>query len=205
MENGRNFFDNPVWSFMGKLTDLVVLGGLWLLCSLPVVTVGASTAALYDVTMKLEKNQEGYIISGFFSAFRANLRQGTAVGMAALLFAAVLAGDFYLTYQMKNSLGVLLFWVFVVTAVIFLMVLVHIFPLMARCETDLKHLAAMAFVIGMKNIGWTLFMIALILLFLAAGIFWMAPLLAVSAGGCAYLHAKILRVVWQGYGLECCG
>ena len=202
MEHGRINFDNPVWIFMGKLADMVVLGGLWLLCSLPVVTAGASTAALYYVILKLAKDQEGYIVSSFFRSFRENLKQGTAVSFIAIGSAAILAGDFYLVFQMKNDLGVLLFWVFAVITAVCLIVLVHIFPLMARCDTDLKHLAAMAFVIGVKNFGWTLFMLASIALFVTAGIFWMAPLLVVVPGGCAYLHAKILHVVWRGYGLE---
>ncbi len=194
--------ENPVWLFMGKLVDMVVLGGLWLLCSLPVVTMGASTAALYYVTLKLAKDQEGYVVSDFFHAFRANLKQGIAAGLILGLAGAVLAGDFYLINQMKGSLGILLFWVFAVLTMVFLVILIHIFPLMARCDTDLKHLAAMAFVIGIKNFGWTLFMLALVALFLAAGIFWMMPLLVIAPGGCAYAHAKILNLVWRGYGLE---
>lgn len=194
--------ENPVWLFMGKLVDMVVLGGLWLLCSLPVVTIGASTAALYYVTLKLAKDQEGYVVSDFFHAFRENLKQGIVAGLILGLAGAVLAGDFYLINQMKGSLGILLFWVFAVLTMVFLVILIHIFPLMARYDTDLKHLAAMAFVIGIKNFGWTLFMLALVALFLAAGIFWMMPLLVIAPGGCAYTHAKILNLVWRGYGLE---
>lgn len=193
--------DNPVWLFMGKLVDMAVLSVLWLICSLPVVTAGASTAALYYVMLKLAKDQEGYAVSDFFHAFRENLKQGTAAGLVLGLTAVVLAGDFYLANQMKSSLGILLFWVFVILTMVFLVILIHIFPLMARCDTDLKHLAAMAFVIGIKNFGWTLFMLALTALFLAAGIFWMMPLLVIAPGGCAYAHAKILNLVWRGYGL----
>ena len=51
----KNLFhvENPVWVFMGKLVDMLILSGLWVICSLPVVTIGASTAALYYVTLKL--------------------------------------------------------------------------------------------------------------------------------------------------------
>lgn len=53
--------DNPVWIFLGKLTDMVILTILWGAFCIPLVTVGASTAALYDVSLKLAENQEGYI------------------------------------------------------------------------------------------------------------------------------------------------
>ena len=38
----KNLFhvENPVWVFMGKLVDLLILSGLWVILSLPVVTIG---------------------------------------------------------------------------------------------------------------------------------------------------------------------
>ena len=44
--------NNPFWTFMGKLVDVVVLHFIWLVCSLPVVTFGASTTALYYALLK---------------------------------------------------------------------------------------------------------------------------------------------------------
>ena len=44
--------NNPFWTFMGKLVDVVVLHFVWLVCSLPVVTFGASTTALYYALLK---------------------------------------------------------------------------------------------------------------------------------------------------------
>ena len=55
--------DNPVWRFMGKVFDMMVLTVLWVVTSLPVVTIGASTTALYYVGMKLARDDEGYILS----------------------------------------------------------------------------------------------------------------------------------------------
>ena len=67
----KNLFnvENPVWVFMGKLVDMLILSGLWVICSLPVVTIGASTAALYYVTLKLANNEEGYTVRSFFFFF----------------------------------------------------------------------------------------------------------------------------------------
>lgn len=57
--------ENPVWNFLGKLVDMMILTGLWLICCIPVVTIGASTTALYSVTLKMAENKEGYIVSSF--------------------------------------------------------------------------------------------------------------------------------------------
>ena len=45
----KRFFDrnNLIYTFMGRVSELLVLNALWILCSLPIVTLGASTSALY--------------------------------------------------------------------------------------------------------------------------------------------------------------
>ena len=40
-------YDNPVWRFIGKLGDLIILNILWIVCSIPVFTAGASATAVY--------------------------------------------------------------------------------------------------------------------------------------------------------------
>ena len=47
MLQGLFNYDNPVWRFIGKLGDLIILNVLWLITSIPIVTIGASTTALY--------------------------------------------------------------------------------------------------------------------------------------------------------------
>ena len=52
-------YNNIVWRFMGRVADLFFLTLLWAIGSLPLVTMGASTTALYYVALKMVKNQEG--------------------------------------------------------------------------------------------------------------------------------------------------
>lgn len=65
---GKMFdMDNPVWRFMGKVTDMFFLTCLWLLFSLPVVTIGASDVRtlllFHDVSV-----QQGGLHPGRFCA-----------------------------------------------------------------------------------------------------------------------------------------
>lgn len=199
----KELFDlkNPVWKFMGKLVDMMLLSGVWLLCSLPIVTIGASTVALYYATIKLSEDQETYVLKDFIGAFRANLKQGIVAGLVAELIIVILVVDFSLICQIDNSLGILMFWMMFVITAVFLMTVVHFFPLMAHCDTNLKNLLIMAFVIACKNPGWTFFMIISVVVFVAVGLFWMMPILFIAIGGSAYLHSKILNVLWKEYGL----
>ena len=66
---------------------------LWIVCSLPIITVGASTTALYYVTLKIAEDREGDITQQFFRAFRSNFKQATQLWLMLLLLGVVLGVD----------------------------------------------------------------------------------------------------------------
>ena len=70
--------DNVVWRTIDKIGKIFLLNLLWLICSLPVFTIGASTTALIYTSMKLSDN-EGYWHQNFFSSFKENFKQATAL------------------------------------------------------------------------------------------------------------------------------
>ena len=51
-------YDNPIWRFVGRIWDLFILNLLWVLCSIPIVTFGASTTAMYYCTMKIARDRD---------------------------------------------------------------------------------------------------------------------------------------------------
>ena len=82
-------FSNGVFRGIMTIGKIWWLNILWLLCSLPIVTIGASTTALIYACMKLHKD-EGYPTSNFFHSFKENFTQATALwgiygGIGALL------------------------------------------------------------------------------------------------------------------------
>ena len=78
-------YDNPVWRFIGKLGDLMILNILWVICSIPIFTMGASTTAVYYVTMKLVRGDDGYTLRNYFKSFKDNFKQATVICLLMLL------------------------------------------------------------------------------------------------------------------------
>ena len=64
--------EGPLMSFLTKLSYSAYLNVLWFICCLPVVTIGASTTALFYVTLKVAKNEEGSLTRAFFHSFQAD-------------------------------------------------------------------------------------------------------------------------------------
>ena len=77
--------NSPAARAINKFVQMVYLGLLWFLCSIPVVTIGAATTALYEVLLKMVKNQEGALGAAFFRGFRANLKCDTLVWLPILM------------------------------------------------------------------------------------------------------------------------
>ncbi|SEW02736.1 YesL family protein [[Clostridium] fimetarium] len=194
--------DSPILRFMNKLFDMVLLTVIWAICCLPIFTIGAATTALYYVTMKMASDIEGYIFKDFFKAFRSNFKQATGIWMIMLAFGLTLIGSAWWYYKINNSLSAVALPVLLIVAGLYIIVLIYIFPLLARCEVTVKQLIKMAFVMSLKNFKWTLFMIVCSACMLAMGIFVAAPLLLIGVGLIAYIHAKVLQIVFEPYHLN---
>ena len=145
---GKMFdMDNPVWRFMGKVTDMFFLTCLWLLFSLPVVTIGAATCALCYCSMTLASNKEGYIREDFVRAFKENFKSATIAWIGMLALGIFFGADLYFYYHLAGGVGTVFFWIFLVLSVIFVFVALYVFPLLAWTDADLKKTLALAFVI----------------------------------------------------------
>ena len=81
--------DSPVFSKLSTLADLVLLNLLTILCSLPVITAGASITALYYTMDKLRKS-ESNLYRSFFKSFKENFKQATILWVVLLIVGALI-------------------------------------------------------------------------------------------------------------------
>ena len=63
----NNFFgeNGLLYRFVNKMVDLLVLNIVYIVTCIPIVTIGSANVALYDVTLKMCKNEDGYIIKQY--------------------------------------------------------------------------------------------------------------------------------------------
>ena len=77
--------DSILFKVLEKIADFVILNLLWAICCIPVVTIGASTTALYYVMLKMVRNEESHVAKMFFKAFKQNLKQGSILSLGPKL------------------------------------------------------------------------------------------------------------------------
>lgn len=153
--------DSPVYEFLRRFVDVVKLNFLWVLFSLPIVTLGASTVAVYSVTLKMVEDREGYVARDFLKAFKANLRQGIPLGLITLAAIYVVYLNFSLFNAIEsNPLPLLI--IGILAGVYFLLSLLYAYPLAARYQNSLRNILNNSFQISLKYIGRTILLLLII-------------------------------------------
>lgn len=84
--------DSKLFSLLEKMTLLMELNLLVLLCCLPVVTIGAAFSSMHTVLLKIYREEEKHIFEDFFRAMKSNLKNGTALWLLFLGYLGLLAG-----------------------------------------------------------------------------------------------------------------
>ena len=153
-------YDNPVWRFIGKLGDLIVMNILWTICSIPIFTIGASTTAVYYVTLKLVRDEDDSTIKAFFRSFKSNFKQATAIWLLLLAAGLLLGFDFWfiVTGRMPVAGGIKLFFTAVFGGLLMILIFVgtYVFPLQCRFYNTVKRTLFNAFFMSVRHLFQTL-------------------------------------------------
>lgn len=191
--------DGPVLQFVNKIVYSVYLNILWFLCCIPVITIGASTTALFYVTLKISKNEEGNITKAFFRSFRENFRQGTLIWLILLALGIILGVDGYVLYHMRfeNLFWTLCTAVFCVAAIAYAIVLMYIFPLLARFDNTTGAMFKNALFIGVRFLFCTVLMAAVYFIMLLVIVRVFTPAVIFGEGLCALLCSFLLSNILQ--------
>lgn len=152
MLGGLFDMDKPFWRWIGKVPEMVGLSFLWLLCSLPIITIIPASCALFDaVSRNLMVEQKG-CFQRFFRSFVRELKQGIPLTIIWLIIAFIsIMGDRIITYY---SAAVPAFSVFSVIYRIMIIMMVGyllwLVPLQSRYNHSIisLHVNALRFFLG---------------------------------------------------------
>lgn len=150
--------NGPLVSAMSKLADIVICNVMFCLFSLPIVTIGASLAALFTCMQQLiyeEERDEGLVFRAFWNAFLRNFRQATALWLICLGAMAFLGAYYWIVQFMAGALGRVYRITFYLLALLFLMGFIYIFPLQARFRNRVRHTLRNAWLLSVAALPWT--------------------------------------------------
>lgn len=177
---------NPFWKFMSKMFDVMILNFIWTIFSIPVISIGTTITALYDVCFQIIQENNYGTLKTFWSSCKLNWKKGTIIGLFFFGLVAVLISDIlyflllqdYLSKSSQNIICAL------VTMILIIVTATgnYAFALQALFENTvantIKNAAILALRHSLRSFGILLFD----LIFLLAAVFSLIYIPIVSIG-----------------------
>ena len=193
-------YESKFSQLLMKLCYACYLNLLWLLCSLPVFTIGASTTALYYASLKVVRGEASYVGRLFFRAFRENFRQATVLWLILLGIGLFLGADGYILYHLRAASAgtAAIFWTLILAlviavSVVYVIVLEYVFPLLASVSNTNRAMLKNSFLIGTHYLFATILVFAVHFAMFFAVVAVFTPLIVFGEGLCALLSAWVLN------------
>lgn len=159
---GKLFDPNsPLMQGLTCIANLFLLSCLWVVFSIPVLTIGPATAALYYGAQKLVQGENIRVFRCFWKSFRENLKQGIVLSLIFGAAAALMYYDYLFSYVVEESLGTVLRVFFAVLAAVWLIMVCYTFPLQAQFQNTVKNTLKNALLLSLIHLGKTIQLAAL--------------------------------------------
>lgn len=190
--------------FLNLVGDLVILNVMWIVFSLPIFTIGASTTALYYSLMIRIRRDEGYVHTNFTKSFKENLKQASIIWLIMLVIGCLLFFDYrigtYLNSIGSTTVGSIFVIASILLLIVYLLVLTYIFPVQAKFENTIKNNIKNAFLMSIAHFGYTILILIItasfILLTLASKAF-IGIEIFVGVSLYAYLTSNIFIMIFR--------
>lgn len=153
--------DSTLARWMKFLLDALLISIAWFICSLPVITLGASTAALNRVAQNWMRERSGCDLKHFFSAFKENFKGGTLVWLILLVPLCVIGFNAYATWIALVEISTAAKWMIVITSVLWTATAIYAFALQAAFENKPMRTVMNALRIAASNLLTTVILIVL--------------------------------------------
>ena len=189
-------YDNKVFEFINRVVDTMFATLLWVIFSLPVITIGASTTAFYETVHKVIRQNKGYIWRTFWTTFTSNFKRATIVWLIQFGLSLFFLLDMKI---MKEALaqgqkGGWLYYFFLVSLVVMYVWFIFNCAYIARIEDGVKKTMKNTGIMMLMNLQWVALIFVIVCAALAVIAFVPISVLFVPTGVFVVYDMIILKV-----------
>lgn len=156
--------DTSITRLLSRLVDLILLNILWLICCLPIITIGAATTSMYDVLIRFAFHEDIPVIQTFFKKIIHHLKKSTVIYIISVFGVLFLIFDFWCSLQWNISFKFVFQVVILSVGYFFVALVSYIFPTLAYFDENILKTIKHAFVLAMKSGIYTVFIMVMNLL-----------------------------------------
>lgn len=191
-------YDSPIMQILNKITDCFFLSVLWVLFSIPLFTIGASTTALYYTVNKVIRHDRSSIWKEFRDAFKQNFKQSTIVWLILCVLYSVLIINGIIMYRVSivdETYTTVLVVVFV-TLIVLMLWSSYLFPYIARFSNTIKNILKISGFLFVRHLLTSLllvilFVVAVVLIYLFFPVVFLVPALYMLVA--SFLLEKVFK------------
>lgn len=151
--------DSPFMQGLNKIADLIILNLLTILCCIPVFTIGAAITALNYQVMKIFRDEECYVMKGYFKSFKENFKQATIIWLIVGAVIGLLIGDFVILQNPDVKLPTLVPLAMLTILVFAIFLITYVFWLQAKFVNTVKMTMKNAMMLSIAHFPKTILMI----------------------------------------------
>lgn len=157
--------NNRLLNSLNTMVDYFILNLLWVLVSIPLITVFPATTAMFGVIRKrqLKKDSTGILID-FFSMFKENFKQSFVISLLWSISGAFLYLDYLFINPQKSIVLLLLYVILVIGLVLFSSMSIYLFPIMVHFELRWQLVIRNSFFFSLMNPVLTLLLLIIVAL-----------------------------------------
>lgn len=148
--------DNVIHIFLNKLGDIIVANLLFLVCCIPIITIGPALTALYHCMLRTVKGNNNGTTKTFFRAFKENFRQSLIVWLGLLAVGFILFLNIRFLQNTASVVSKPLFYVSLGIAGLVIILALYIFPVIAAFANTTVNLLKNAYVFAFLHFPSTL-------------------------------------------------
>lgn len=194
---GDSFSEGKLMEVINRIGNSLLIGFLFLICSIPIVTIGASISAFYYSMMKSVRCQRSYPVKEFFRAFKKNLLKGSLYTVLIIAVTALLLFGRNISLNEISKRGLIAGAVYDVLLVFDIAFAVWIFPVISRFDISFGRTVRLTITLAIKYFYYTIILFAglalfvLLILKLSVGFILVVP--AVACYAATYVVEPALR------------
>lgn len=176
-----------------------MLSIVWIICCIPVLTIGSATAALYYSVVKSVRKERGSPLKEFFSAFKTNLKQGIFLTFIMLAIALLVVLNIYSADLTQNNNLSDIFVVlsrFVLLLGIF--VFRYLFAILSRFTYKTAQYFKVSCAMAFKHI-FTSLLLTLLFIVVIEAVYIFPIIIIIAPGVTAYIDSLLIERVFRRY------
>jgi uncharacterized membrane protein YesL len=192
--------DNPFFTALGKICDVLFLSIVWTLVCIPVITIGPANTALYYATVKVIRRERGYLMREFFKSFKMNFKRAAVLGVILTAAFIILGFDLIWAYANLGSgtTGSILFGIFVAITFLLVSFSTYVFPVLSRFDMTIKQLIKAGAFMSIRHLPSTVGMVIITAAGIV-GVFFIPILIFIVPAAVAFLNSLLMERVLKKY------